>query len=363
MPYLVRENLFIGNISDAAEILQNGGSGGAAGGGDFTHILSVLSSASISFFSEWRPSVSIPVKEINKVYVSGAGSGDSGKCALSPEKLLYSLEYAGRDLKLVRMAVPLKDTENEDLLDYLEVCIDFIDRSRKEGSVLVHCFAGVSRSAAVITAYLMRMENLSLEDALESLRKSYEFVCPNDGFLEQLRMFEEMGFKVDHSSPIYKRFRLKILGESHFSGSRIDSSKLGADPGMPVQISSDVEGATKVETNRSPTYRCKKCRRIVALQEHVVDHIPGEGETSFEWHKRRSGNPFNKSNESCSSIFIEPLRWMKAVEEGALEGKLSCVHCDARLGYFNWAGIQCSCGSWITPAFQLHKGRVDISPV
>ncbi|MED6170625.1 hypothetical protein PIB30_032910 [Stylosanthes scabra] len=347
MPNLVRDNLFIGNITDAAEILQNGGAGGAAGGPDFTHILSVLSSASISFFSEWRPSLSIPVKEINKVYVSG--SGDSGKCALPPEKLLYSLEYAGRDLKLVRMAVPLKDTENEDLLDYLEVCIDFIDRSRKEGSVLVHCFAGVSRSAAVITAYLMRMENLSLEDALESLRKSYEFVCPNDGFLEQLRMFEEMGFKVDHSSSIYKRFRLKILGDNHFSGSRIDSSKLGADPGMPVQISSDVEGATKVENNRSPTYRCKKCRRIVALQENVLAHVPGEGETSFEWHKRRSGNPFNKSNESF--------------EEGALEGKLSCVHCDARLGYFNWAGIQCSCGSWITPGFQLHKGRVDISPL
>ncbi|MED6132682.1 hypothetical protein PIB30_118794 [Stylosanthes scabra] len=145
MPYLVRDNLFIGNISDAAEILQNGGAAAAAGGGDFTHILSVLSSASISFFSEWRPSISIPVIEISKVYVSGAGSGDSGKCALPPEKLLYSLEYAGRDLKLVRMAVPLKDTENEDLLDYLEVCIDFIDRSRKEGSVLVHCFAGVSR--------------------------------------------------------------------------------------------------------------------------------------------------------------------------------------------------------------------------
>lgn len=52
-----------------------------------------------------------------------------------------------------------------------------------------------------------------------------------------------------------------------------------------------------------------------------------------------------------------------SVEEGALEGKLSCAHCDARLGYFNWAGIQCSCGSWITPAFQLHKSRVDISPV
>ncbi|CAJ2671683.1 unnamed protein product [Trifolium pratense] len=358
MSYQVRENLFISNINHAAEILQNG----TVPPHNITHILSVLSSASISFFTEWRSTLSISVNQISQLHVSDLPT--AAKSALSPDKLIYSLEYAGKDLKLVRMAVPLKDTESENLLDHLEVCIDFIDRSRKEGSVLVHCFAGVSRSASVITAYLMKSENLSLEDALESLRQSCEFVCPNDGFLEQLKMFEEMGFKVDHSSPVYKRFRLKTLGENHQSGLRIDSSKLGEDPGMPSETSSEVEGATKVENNRSPTYRCKKCRRIVALQEHVIDHIPGEGETSFGWHKWRSGNPFNKSNESeCSSIFIEPLRWMKDVEEGALEGKLSCAHCDARLGYFNWAGIQCSCGSWITPAFQLHKSRVDISPV
>lgn len=30
-------------------------------------------------------------------------------------------------------------------------------------------------------------------------------------------MFEEMGFKVDQSSPIYKRFRLKVLGMYGFS--------------------------------------------------------------------------------------------------------------------------------------------------
>lgn len=120
--------------------------------------------------------------------------------------------------------------------------------------------------------------------------------------------------EVNHNL-LYENKNLCFLfsGESHFSGVRIDSSKLGEDPGMPVEISPEVQEAAKVENNRSPTYRCKKCRRIVALQEHVVDHIPGEGETSFGWHKRRSGNPFNKSNESeCSSIFIEPLRWMKA---------------------------------------------------
>jgi len=102
-------------------------------------------------------------------------------------------------------------------------------------------------------------------------------------------------------------------GENHLSGLRIDSSKLGADPGLPVEISSGAEETTKVENNRRPTYRCRKCRRLVALHEHVIDHVPGEGETAFGWNKRRGGNPFNKSNESdCSSIFIEPLRWMKA---------------------------------------------------
>ncbi|KAJ0043876.1 hypothetical protein Pint_18520 [Pistacia integerrima] len=316
MPYLVREHLFIGNIGDAAEVLQKGSN-------EITHILSVLSSASISFFSEWRSGLTIPSKEIKKVYVGGAGGdgsstednvGDVSKSSLSREKLLYLLEYAGKDMKLVRMAVPIRDMEGENLLDYLDVCLDFIDRSRKEGSVLVHCFAGVSRSAAIITAYLMRTEQLSSEDALESLQQSCEFVCPNDGFLEQLKMFEEMGFKVDHASSIYKRFRLKVLGDSYNRGEKIDSSKFGADPGLPAEVSS-VE-VTPNGDNHNRAYRCKKCRRVVALQENVVEHIPGEGETAFEWHKRRSGNHFNKSDESeCSSIFVEPLRWMTAGEQ------------------------------------------------
>lgn len=373
MLYLVREKLFIGNINAAAEVLLNGSE-------EITHILSVLSSASITFFTEWKSSFSVPTKEIRTVYVGDSDShednseGDgSDKTALSSKKIHYKLENAGKDLKLVRMAVPLRDMESENLLDYLDVCLDFIDESRKKGSVLVHCFAGVSRSAAIITAYLMRTERISLDDALESLRQSNEAVCPNDGFLEQLSMFEEMGFKIDHSSTIYKRFRLKVLGDSYNRGEKIDSSKFAADPGLTKKEANIGTGTASQKEESitipipTPTgaFRCKKCRRVVALQENVVNHIPGEGESSFEWHRRSSGsNYFNKYDElECTSIFVEPLRWMKTVEEGALEGKLWCTHCEGRLGYFNWSGIQCSCGSWITPAFQLHKSRVDISTV
>lgn len=144
MLYLVRENLFIGNINAAAEVLLNGSEG-------ITHILSVLSSASISFFSEWKSSFSVPTKEIRTVYMGDSDSNEnsegdvSDKTAFSSKKILYVLENAGKDLNLVRMAVPLRDMESENLLDSLEVCLDFIDESRKKGSVLVHCFAGVSR--------------------------------------------------------------------------------------------------------------------------------------------------------------------------------------------------------------------------
>lgn len=348
MPYLVRENLYIGNIEDAAEVLH----GNNENEKKITHVLSLLSSASISFFSEWRAEVVIPTKEIRKVFFGGES-----------KKLKCVEEYAGKDLKLVRMAVPLRDMESENLLDYLDVCLDFIDASRKIGSVLVHCFAGVSRSASIITAYLMRSERLSQEDALESLKKSCEFVCPNDGFLDQLKMFEEMGFKVDPTSSIYKRFHLQVLGDSFNRGERIDSSQFGVDPGLPaIANASESSTSPKEGPKLSPAYRCRKCRRVVAVQDNVVEHTPGEGEICFRWQKRGSGNLFNRPDEhECSSIFLEPLRWMKTVEEGALEGKLFCPHCDARLGYFNWAGIQCSCGSWITPGFQLHQSRLDIS--
>ncbi|KAE8682846.1 Ubiquitin-associated (UBA) protein isoform 1 [Hibiscus syriacus] len=120
-------------------------------------------------------------------------SHDDSKSSLAPQKLLYLLEYAGKDLKLVRMAVPIRDMESENLLDYLDPSLGFIGQSRKEGSILVQCFAGVSRSVAIIMAYLMRTQQLSQEGALESLKLSCEFVRPNDGFLEQLKMFEEMG--------------------------------------------------------------------------------------------------------------------------------------------------------------------------
>lgn len=98
----------------------------------------------------------------------------------------------------------------------------------------------------------------------------------------------------------------KFSGETFYKlGEKIDPSMFGVDPGaVSSQLISDPSKPTIA-------HRCKKCRRVVALQENVVDHIPGEGETCFKWQK--SINLFKQSDErECTSIFVEPLKWMTA---------------------------------------------------
>ncbi|XP_029466515.1 dual specificity protein phosphatase 13-like isoform X2 [Rhinatrema bivittatum] len=54
------------------------------------------------------------------------------------------------------------------------------------GRVLVHCAMGVSRSAALVLAYLMIHENVNLVKAIKIVN-SHRDICPNMGFLRQLR--------------------------------------------------------------------------------------------------------------------------------------------------------------------------------
>jgi dual specificity phosphatase 12 len=95
----------------------------------------------------------------------------------------------------------------------------------------------------------------------------------------------------------------------------------------------------------------------------VLSHDIGKGADAFSWQKRKEQLGRHGSQQAmstaCSSYFTEPVEWMGEALRGVVEGKLLCPKCNSRLGAFNWAGMQCSCGQWITPAFQFHKSRVD----
>jgi len=62
-------------------------------------------------------------------------------------------------------------------------------RINSEGVVLVHCQMGVSRSAAIVIAYVMHHLRLSLKESCV-LMKGLHPCRPNSGFMEQLREWE-----------------------------------------------------------------------------------------------------------------------------------------------------------------------------
>jgi protein-tyrosine phosphatase len=50
------------------------------------------------------------------------------------------------------------------------------------GGILVHCFAGVSRSATITIAFMMTEKQLPFYDAMSFVRKRRHIIFPNIGF-------------------------------------------------------------------------------------------------------------------------------------------------------------------------------------
>lgn len=83
------------------------------------------------------------------------------------------------------------DTPDQNLSQYFSVCNDFIHAARlREGNVLIHCLAGMSRSVTVAVAYIMTATNLNWKDALKVVRAGRAVANPNVGFQTQLQDFE-----------------------------------------------------------------------------------------------------------------------------------------------------------------------------
>ena len=86
--------------------------------------------------------------------------------------------------------INILDMPQANLKQHFQSCIKFIkDAIADGGTVYVHCYAGVSRSATIIIAYLMQEHGMSYLDAMQHVRKCRWFINPNDGFKRQLQTF------------------------------------------------------------------------------------------------------------------------------------------------------------------------------
>ena len=54
--------------------------------------------------------------------------------------------------------------------DFIAQAIGSKESEKKDGKILVHCREGVSRSATLVLAYLIKYQDMSLKDALTHVR-------------------------------------------------------------------------------------------------------------------------------------------------------------------------------------------------
>ncbi|XP_029380871.1 dual specificity protein phosphatase 12 isoform X2 [Echeneis naucrates] len=250
-----------------------------------------------------------------------------------------------------RKWIQVYDEVTSDLLSHMDDCFLFIQRAMERGqAAIVHWYesevnrfalkAGRSRSATIVTAYLMKRHQLGFSEAYQRLKNVKQDVQVNSGFEEQLHLYEAMNCEVDTSSPFYKQYRLTKITEKYPELQQVPRELFAADPAK--SSSSEV------------SYRCRKCRRALFRGSSILTHQVGDGASAFG-HKKSS----NLTDVQCTSYFIEPVQWMEQSLLGVMDGQLLCPKCSSKLGSFNWCGDQCSCGRWVTPAFQLHRNRVD----
>ncbi|CAG8466531.1 11082_t:CDS:2 [Cetraspora pellucida] len=85
--------------------------------------------------------------------------------------------------------ISIRDHPSQNISRHFEEMFEFIQSvlDQEDGKILVHCHQGVSRSASVVIAYIMRSKQVSLDDALKLVkekRSAIRFVV--DLFFQQL---------------------------------------------------------------------------------------------------------------------------------------------------------------------------------
>ncbi len=85
------------------------------------------------------------------------------------------------------LVIPLRDIFIEKISNHFDEAHKYIEEglSNNEG-VLIHCVAGISRSATIVISYLMRSKNITSKKAFYMVKNKRPIAGPNVGFIREL---------------------------------------------------------------------------------------------------------------------------------------------------------------------------------
>lgn len=87
--------------------------------------------------------------------------------------------------------IPVEDNSQQHISQYFDACHHFLVQNFElKGNILIHCVYGVSRSATVAIALIMKFANFKRQQAQKIVEIRRPEISPNFGFLQQLDIYE-----------------------------------------------------------------------------------------------------------------------------------------------------------------------------
>ncbi|CAD8064039.1 unnamed protein product [Paramecium primaurelia] len=90
---------------------------------------------------------------------------------------------------LVHHIIEIFDSDTANISQHFQIANEWIERGFKIGGVLVHCMAGISRSATIVISYLIEKKMMNFNQALSFVKSKRPQINPNKGFSNQLQAF------------------------------------------------------------------------------------------------------------------------------------------------------------------------------
>ena len=136
--------------------------------------------------------------------------------------------FTDTGFKLIpRLQIPVADVSETDLLStWFDTAFNFIEESLNNGGkILIHCYHGVSRSATILAAYVLKARlqgnqnthinngACTVEDVLSFIKSRRAIACPNEGFMAQLNLWRAMNCRIDPLFKPYKMYQLNCISQ------------------------------------------------------------------------------------------------------------------------------------------------------
>lgn len=166
--------------------------------------------------------------------------------------------------------------------------IYFADEARQNGAnILVHCHAGVSRSATITIAYLLKHTKLSMMDIYRLVKGKRSIISPNFNFMGQLMEYEQA-----LNNGLCERSVIPSIIPEESSVWRHTSTS-GKDCGFSKNLES-LESERKRFLNWPSTFICA----IKKLKKNM-----GQTQEQYSWSEfKKHSNDRLIVSLSCSSI-------------------------------------------------------------